>query len=95
MSKTHELKTDPDVYDLTVRGQKPYEIRFNDRDFAVGDRLLLKETEHSGEEMAADPHGTVYPLKYTGRRMYKSVVSILRGPIYGLAEGWVIMALEG
>jgi hypothetical protein len=93
MSKTHELKTDPDVFDLTARGQKPYEIRFNDRDYQVGDKLRLRETMYSGEQMAEHPKEAL--LEYTGRERVKYIVSILRGPIYGLQEGWIIMALEG
>ncbi len=92
-SKTHELKTDPDVFDLTARGQKPYEIRYDDREYECGDELVLKETVHKGTEMKHDPFK--YPLKYTGRELRKYVVSILRGPRFGLERGWVIMALEG
>ncbi len=85
----HELKTDSEVFHATDRGDKPYEVRYDDRGYAVGDILMLKETVHTGEEMA---NGA--PLKYTGRMLVHSVTYILRGPIYGLKEGWVILSTK-
>lgn len=85
----HELKTDPDVYQAMKAGWKNFEIRFNDRDFVVGDILLLRETRHSGEQMESG-----YPLGYTGEEMRVEVTYILPGPIYGLKPGWVIMSVE-
>lgn len=85
----HELKTDPEVFDAVFRGDKTYEIRFNDRDYKVGDMLVLRETVHTGEEMK-----TGKPLIYTKRSICKYVSHILKGPIYGLADGWVILSLS-
>jgi hypothetical protein len=84
----HELKTDPDVFEETYNGNKPFEIRFNDRGFAVGDILLLKETKYTGDEMKRFGK----PLIYTGRTFHFDVSYILRGPCYGLMDGWVIMS---
>ncbi|HAM2078072.1 TPA: DUF3850 domain-containing protein [Listeria monocytogenes] len=43
MSKTHELKILSEYYWDIVEGRKTFEIRKNDRDFQVGDYLILKE----------------------------------------------------
>jgi hypothetical protein len=86
---THELKTDPKPFDDVVRGSKRFEIRKNDRNFDVFDCLHLRETLHTGEEMAKGAE-----LIYTGRECLVTVVHILRGPIYGLVEGWVILSVE-
>lgn len=83
----HELKTDPGVFEKSIRGEKKFEIRFNNREFDIGDILVLKETRYSGEAMK---HGK--PLEYTGREMKMEVRYIMHGPAYGLKEGWVIMS---
>ncbi|HEL6781611.1 TPA: DUF3850 domain-containing protein [Listeria monocytogenes] len=41
--KTHELKILSEYFWDIVVEQKTFEIRKNDRDFQVGDRLILKE----------------------------------------------------
>ncbi|WP_270745219.1 DUF3850 domain-containing protein [Lactococcus petauri] len=40
--KTHELKLDVKYFDDVKNGTKNFEIRKNDRDFKVGDILILK-----------------------------------------------------
>lgn len=83
----HRLKTDPAVFEAVVTGKKTYEIRFDDRGYQVGDVLVLRETAATGEEMK---NGA--PLIYTGREYTDQVSHILRGPCYGLADGWVILS---
>lgn len=83
----HELKTDPKVFLASFADMKPFEIRFNDRDYYCGDVLVLKETRYSGEEMKAGQ-----PLEYTGRELMRRVDYILDG--YGLQDGWVIMSVS-
>lgn len=84
----HTLKTDPEVYDAVASGAKTFEIRFNDRGFQVGDALLLRRTVNTGEEMAAGA-----PLIYSGEEVRRVVSHVFRGPLYGLADGWVILSL--
>lgn len=87
--KIHELKTDADVFQQVWEGSKTFEIRKNDRDFQVGDMLVLHETLFSGAAMAS---GAV--LEYTGLQVVAPVIGILRGPVYGLADGWCIMSIK-
>lgn len=74
----HELKILPEFFDAVVHGVKTFELRKNDRNFAVGDILLLKEWKH----------------EYTGREVYVRVKYILKDCIFaGLIPGYVIMAI--
>ncbi|HFK0261663.1 TPA: DUF3850 domain-containing protein [Listeria monocytogenes] len=43
MSKFHELKILSEYYWDIIEGRKTFEIRKNDRDFKVGDVLILRE----------------------------------------------------
>ena len=84
----HVLKTDPDVFQAVWDGRKNFEIRKDDRGFNSGDLLILRETYATGEQMRDGA-----PLEYTGREIFASVSYILRGPVYGLADEWVIMSI--
>lgn len=86
MNAIHELKTDSEVFQAVVEGRKTFEIRFNDRDFKVGDELVLLETIHTGEQMKQGK-----PLLYSGNELRKTVSYVLSG--YGLQDGWVILGI--
>lgn len=86
---THDLKTDPDVFEAVWNGEKNFEIRKNDRGFKSGDTLQLRETKYSGVEMLNGK-----PLEYTGNVITAKVNYILHGPIYGLNNGWCIMDIN-
>ncbi|MDB5819912.1 MAG: Domain of Uncharacterized Function with structure, partial [Rhizobacter sp.] len=81
----HVLKTDPEVFEAVSTGAKTFEIRFNDRDYQVGQRLQLRETTHTGAEIAAGA-----PLAYTRRSVRRTVSHVLSG--YGLKDGWVCLS---
>lgn len=84
----HILKTDSEVFRGVKTGVKRFEIRKNDRNFGIGDCLMLKETHYTDVEMREGA-----PLEYTGRFILAEVTYILHGPIYGLIDGWVIMGI--
>lgn len=75
-STVHELKTLPEYFNAIRNGLKNFEVRKNDRDFKVGDFLVLKEWD--GEH-------------YTGREQIRKVKYILDNPDY-VKEGYVIMS---
>ncbi len=49
MSKTHYLKTWPQFFEAVARGEKTFEIRRNDRNFLVGDDLILRKWDPKTE----------------------------------------------
>jgi len=84
--KRHELKTDPAAFAAVLAGTKTHEIRFNDREFAVGDELLLRQTVFAAADLMPGQTN-----QYTGRELLRRVTHIQEG--YGLAPGWVILSL--
>lgn len=77
----HKLKTWPASFKAVWDKDKTYELRKNDRDFQVGDILLLQEY---------DPQR----MRYSGRWVRAEVGYMTRpGTFPGLEEGNVIMAL--
>lgn len=85
----HTLKTDPEMFVAVCSGAKTHEIRKDDRGVAVGDVLQLRETVHTGEEMAAGAR-----LLYSNREVCVHVTHIMRGPSYGIKEGWAIFSFS-
>ena len=87
-----------------MRGTKRYEIRTDDRDFEVGDTLMLREfipheaCKGTGQVWNADvrkvtciceePHG-----EYTGREFNVTVTYKTEGGHWGIPEGLCVMSL--
>jgi len=78
MGKHHDLKILPEYFEAIENGEKTFEVRFNDRNFAKGDVLHLREHDADG---------------YTGRAVTAEVTYLLDNPNY-CKEGYVIMAIK-
>ncbi len=78
---THELKLLPQYFNDVENGIKNFEIRKNDRDYKVGDTLLLREwSKETG---------------YTGKEIERKVDYIHKGDgQFGIAEGYCILGLH-
>lgn len=83
--KTHDLKCYPAFFQAIADGTKTFELRRNDRGFAVGDRLHLREWEEPD-----DPKDG----RYTGRELDVDVTFMIRGPLMGLQAGFVAMSVR-
>lgn len=85
----HELKILPKYFDVVRRGEKPFEVRKNDRTFAVGDTLIL-------HEFGTQTLGNVPPKLgiYTGRRTEKIVTYIMPGGQWGVAADHVVLGIR-
>lgn len=77
----HELKTWREYFIAVFSGIKNFELRKNDRDYKIGDELLLKEYDHIKEE-------------YTGRILHRRIDYILHGGQFWLEKGYVILGLS-
>ena len=76
----HELKTWPEYFAAVLDGSKRAELRYDDRGFAVGDVLRLREWDPDEE-------------RYSGRECSVTVTHIVQGGAFGLAEGHVMMSI--
>jgi Domain of unknown function (DUF3850) len=85
----HELKTHPEYFAAIYSGIKNFELRKNDREYKIGDELLLREFVPKGyyEDGCNDD-------MYTGRILHRRVDYILRGGKFGLEEGYVVLAIS-
>jgi hypothetical protein len=85
----HRLKTWPDEFWAMKFGEKRFDYRKNDRNFKVGDLVLLEEYEALGEDGAE--------IGYTGQRLLFEITYILDGaeaPVqYNLPAEYCIMDL--
>lgn len=79
--QTHYLKCLPVYYARVENGDKPFEIRKNDRDFQTGDTLVLQQWE---------------PEKgYSGQQLEKDITYVLTDvPHLGLQAGYAILGLR-
>ena len=78
MAQIHDLKILPEYYTAVNKGVKTYELRFDDRNYAVGDTLILREWENG---------------QYTGRQLTATVTHVLKDFV-GLTDGWAVLSIK-
>lgn len=79
-NQIHVLKTVAPFFDDVWNNRKEFEVRKNDRDFKVGDRLQLLESEP--------------PPGQNPRFILKDIKYILPGGQYGIESGFVVLGLK-
>lgn len=73
----HELKTHSLYFQRIVDGVKNFEVRKNDRDFQVGDQVVLKNFDPETKEyLTGEVHGTI--------------TYILQGGQFGIQSGYCV-----
>lgn len=77
----HGIKCWMEFFEETWQGRKTFELRLNDRDYNVGDVVLLREFDH-------------IKRIYTGRIITGTITYLIEGPRFGLAEGWCCFQLR-
>lgn len=76
----HQLKIWPPQFEPVADGRKRFEVRWNDRDYRVGDILDLQEWDPSTKD-------------YTGRSTEQVVTHILQGE-FGLPPTLCVMSIR-
>ena len=76
----HELKIWPKYFDAVNKEVKRFEIRKNDRNFQVGELLLLKEFDSISDS-------------YSGRQIKCKILYILEDPKF-IKDGFVVMSIK-
>jgi hypothetical protein len=90
MSRTHELKCWPSFFAGIWDKSKTFEVRKNDRDFMVGDLLVLMEWNPAFHETG---EGDGVHEGMTGRECRRVVTYVLRGGEFGIAPGHCVLGL--
>jgi len=62
-------------------GKKPWDVRFNDRNYKVGDTLIQQEWDNEKQE-------------YTGNELHGLITYILEGGQFGIQPGYVVMSFN-
>jgi hypothetical protein len=81
----HSLKCWPQYFAALLDGSKTFEIRKNDRNFAVGDVLVIRE-------LCASDSETVNPAIYTGRVCVFDVTYVMTSPAFVL-PGFAVLGI--
>lgn len=81
MSNRHDLKIHELYFDDVANGSKTFEVRLNDRNYSVGDLLVLREF-------------TADNAVYTGRCLFAIVSYVLDNSDY-CKNGYLILGLNG
>jgi hypothetical protein len=77
----HELKCWPAFLEAMIDGRKTFEVRLNDRDYAVGDRLHL---------LGYDPDTKTY----NGREHTLDVTYVMPGGTFGIDRDYVVLGVK-
>lgn len=78
---THELKILKEYFNEVFNENKTFEIRKNDRDYKVGDILILKEWDSKNKV-------------FTGQKVIRVVAHIMKENYGGLKKGYVILSIK-
>lgn len=80
--KTHKIKLGIEYADMVLYGYKPFEVRYNDRDYQVGDYVEFQAVNAYGQPTGHLINGTTWRIMY-----------VLEG-FEGLAEGYVAFTIK-
>lgn len=80
MARVHILKTWTEYFNAVKSGAKQFEGRQDDRNYKVGDTLILREWNPKTEE-------------YTGRELQRIITYKLDGGQFGIQQKWCVLSI--
>lgn len=80
----HTLKTWPEYFYRVLHGQKNFEVRKNDRDFQIGDEVILEYFDPDNPESSKDYRA---PIKIR-------ITYLLNGGQFGIEPGYCVFGFE-
>lgn len=91
----HKLKTWPAYFDAVERGEKPFEVRRDDRGFQKGDVLVLQRTsEDRLGEVEIVQVSPDRPWDYKAKNeLRRRITYVLTGGQFGIEPGYVVLGL--
>lgn len=81
MKRIHEIKLKEDFCDAVLSGDKPFEVRWNDRGYQKGDAIKFKPVDNAGLTIPHIIKAKEYEITY-----------VLGG--WGICEGYVVLGTK-
>jgi ASC-1-like (ASCH) protein len=78
--RVHRLKVLDVYWGPLESGEKPFEVRWNDREFQRGDHLEFVKVDRDGIELPCI-------------LQYRTISYVLTGGRFGIEAGWVVLGL--
>lgn len=79
----HEIKCDTKYFVRLKDGSKTAELRFNDRDYQVGDMLIIRQDDYDASSC---------DVKFR-QELYYRITHIIGSEFIGLKEGYVVLSI--
>lgn len=87
MTREHVLKCWDTYWDATARGDKTFDVRFNDRGYQAGDTVVLQRWNREKDDFTRHrSNGHPYYLR-------RKIKYILPGGQFGIEPGWIVLGL--
>lgn len=88
-AREHALKTWPEPFEAVWQGAKTHEIRRDDRGYAVGDTLVLREWDPAPDRCVPSR-----PTGFTKREIKATVTHKTPGGSWGLPSDLCVMSIS-
>ena len=77
-------------WDAVERGEKPFEVRRDDRGFQKGDTVILQRWENRSTPQCYTKSGSYYSI----REITRKITFVLTGGQFGIEPGYVVLGLS-